>query len=576
MPKDRDLISLLEAGAAATPEKPLYSFLDRELRCTDTLTYKALFDQALVLACHLQRCGLNRTPVLLIQQKNVEFVRSFWACLLAGAWPMPIARPRGKKWSQLLTLAVQSRAAAIMTSSAIARLIPAQALLTVPIIVSDTTPAGMPIDIGEPRRVWVRPSICADDIAFIQYTSGSTSNPKGVVITHGNVMSNLAAISRAFSCTDSDIGLSWLPLHHDMGLIGHVLQPVFAGIHNYFLNPTDFLANPCLWIEAISAFHVTIAGGPAFAYGFCARQSRHQSGTLQLDQWRIAYCGSDRIAAETLRQFERRYAGSGFKRHAWFPCYGLAESTLFVCGAKGVGLSTGVDGNENYVCIGTLDDADSSGDADINVVDPVSRKVCPEGEIGEIWIASASVSPGYYHQSILSRQSFNLLIEGRGAYFRTGDLGFIVNRHLYFTGRLKNIIKVRGHSLHAEDIETLLQLETMDTGLQRCVAVGIQVDNVDSFVILAEHRSRRSTQQLTGVRQLQRQLKNLVCDTFGVTPHAVLILPAASLPLTSSGKPVRSLCLDIYNDLVQTSLAENSVVVPRGLTRAPLEAGSNA
>ncbi|TFH71515.1 fatty acyl-AMP ligase [Gammaproteobacteria bacterium LSUCC0112] len=575
MPKDRDLISLLEAGAVATPEKPLYSFLDRELRCTDTLTYKSLFDEALVLACQLQRCGLNRTPVLLIQQKNIEFVRSFWACLLAGAWPMPCARPRGKKWSQLLTLAVQSRAAAIMTSSAIARLIPAQALLPVPIVVSDTTPAGMPIDIGELNKVWVRPSICADDIAFIQYTSGSMSNPKGVVITHGNVMSNLAAISRAFSCSDRDIGLSWLPLHHDMGLIGHVLQPVFAGIHNYFLNPTDFLANPCLWIEAISTFHVTIAGGPAFSYGFCTRQRRHQTGKLQLDQWRIAYCGADRIAAETLRQFERRYAESGFKRDAWFPCYGLAESTLFVCGTKGVGLSTGVDGNEHYVCIGALDDGDSCGDADIKVVDPVSRMVCLEGDIGEIWVASDSVSPGYYHQSILSRQSFNLLIEGRGAYFRTGDLGFIVNRHLYFTGSLKNVIKVRGRSLHAEDIETLLQLETLDTGLQRCVAVGIQVDNVDSFVILAEHRSRRPTQQLTGIGQLQRQLKNLVCDTFGVTPHAVLILPSASLPVSSSGKPVRSLCLDIYNDLTKTPCNKSSIM-PRGLTHSPMEAGSNA
>lgn len=574
MPKDRDLISLLEAGAVATPEKPLYSFLDRELRCTDTLTYKALFDQALVLACHLQRCGLNRTPVLLIQQKNIEFVRSFWACLLAGAWPMPCARPRGKRWSHLLTLAVQSRAAAIITSSAIARLMPAQALLPVPIIVSDVTHTGLSNDESEPGSVWVRPSISKDDIAFIQYTSGSTSNPKGVVITHGNVMNNLAAITRAFSCSDRDVGLSWLPLHHDMGLIGHVLQPVFAGIHNYFLNPTDFLANPCLWIEAISIFHVTITGGPAFAYGFCARQRRHQSRTLPLDQWRIAYCGSDRIAAETLRQFERRYADSGFKRDAWFPCYGLAESTLFVCGAKGVGLSTDVDGNENYVCIGALDDADSCGDADIKVVDPVSRKVCPEGDIGEIWVASASVSPGYYHQSILSRQRFNLLVEGQGGYFRTGDLGFVMNHHLYFTGRLKNVIKVRGRSLHAEDIETLLLLETIDTGLQRCVALGIKIDNVDSFIILAEHRSRRPTQQLTGIRQLQRQMKNLVCDTFGVTPHAVLILPAASLPLTSSGKPVRSLCLDIYNDLTQTTCAESSIV-PRSLTHAALEVGSN-
>jgi len=547
MPRDRDLINLLEAGVSATPDKPLYSFLDRELTCTDTLTYARLFQEALVLACQLQKCGLNRTPVLLIQLNNVEFVRSFWACLLAGAWPMPCARPRGKKWQQLVTLAVQSRAAAIITSAAIARFMPAHESLCIPVVVSDASATvAKNCDIDELRRVWVRPAISADDIAFIQYTSGSTSNPKGVVITHANVLNNLAAISRAFSCTDTDIGLSWLPLHHDMGLIGHVLQPVFAGIHNYFLSPTDFLANPLCWLEAISKFQVTISGGPAFAYGFCTRQNRQQQARLQLEHWRIAYCGSDRIAAHTLRLFDQRFTASGFSSEAWFPCYGLAESTLYVCGIKGVSVSSGTDGDEHYVCIGNLDHAISDGGADIRVVDPVSGKVCADGNVGEIWIDSASVSPGYYYQSVLSRFSFNLLVEGHGAFFRTGDLGFILNRCLYFSGRLKNVIKIRGRSVHAEDIEALLQLETIDTGIERCVAVAIKVDDADSLVILAELRSRRTAHHQRGVRQLRRQLGNLVCDTFGVIPHDVLILPPASLPLTSSGKPVRSRCLDVY------------------------------
>jgi acyl-CoA synthetase (AMP-forming)/AMP-acid ligase II len=576
MPKDRDLISLLEAGVSATPNKPLYSFLDRDLTCTDTLTYARLFDEALVLACHLQKCGLNRTPVLLIQQKNIEFVRSFWACLLAGAWPMPSVRPRGKKWNHLATLAVQSRAAAILTSSSIARFLPAHELSHIPVIVSDIHSVGPNSPDHEVlKRTWVRPSICPDDIAFIQYTSGSTSKPKGVVITHANVMSNLAAISQAFGCTQHDIGLSWLPLHHDMGLIGHVLQPMFAGIHNYFMNPTDFLADPHCWIEAISTYRVTITGGPAFAYGFCARQIPRQHASLTLEQWRIAYCGSDRIAASTLRQFSRCYADSGFSSDAWFPCYGMAESTLYVCGVKGVSLASAADGEESCVCIGSLVDEESNGGTNILVVDPSSRKVCADGELGEIWISSASVSPGYYHQSILSRQSFNLSVDGQGAFFRTGDLGFVVDQRLYFSGRLKNVIKVRGRSLHAEDIESLLQMETIDTGLQRCVALGIQIDDVDSFVILAEHRSRRPDQQSLGNRQLERQLKNLVCDTFGVTPHTVLILPAFSLPLTSSGKPLRSKCLDIYTDLMQSTCAENKAL-PARLPNARVEVRSNA
>ncbi|MDO8909621.1 MAG: fatty acyl-AMP ligase [Pseudohongiella sp.] len=550
MPRDRDLISLLEAGASDTPYKPLYSFLDRDLNCSESLTYARLFEDARNFACRLQRSGLNRTPVLLIQQKNVEFVRSFWACILAGAWPMPCARPRGHKWSQLAALAVQSGASAIITSSAIARFMPRHQLEGIPVIVSDQqTGSTSPEEAGNSRMPWIRPSITADDIAFIQYTSGSTSNPKGVVITHANVMNNLASISRAFGCTSNDVGLSWLPLHHDMGLIGHVLQPLYAGIHNYFLNPVDFLADPSRWIEAVSKYCVTISGGPGFAFGFCARQTGQLPKSLNLGQWRLAYCGSDRISATTLELFAKRYAESGFSRNAWFPCYGMAESTLYVCGVRGIALSSVTGSRENYVCIGDLKDQ-RNDEAVVEIVDPVTRQVCAEGVAGEIWISSASVSPGYYRQSILSRYSFNQIAGSRPAFFRTGDLGFIRDGRLYFSGRLKNVIKVRGRSLHAEDIESLLQIETADLGLQRCVALGVQADEIDTFVIMAERKGRRRAVGAADDRQLERQLKNLVCDTFGVIPHAVVIVPSATLPLTSSGKPVRSMCLDVYAELI--------------------------
>lgn len=546
MPRERDLVSLLQSAASLTPEKPLYSFLDRYINRTEAMTCAGLFNECVALASHLQRRGLNRTPVLLIQQKQSDFVKSFWACILAGAWPMPCARPRGQKWQQLAVLANQSGASAILTSSSVARLIPHHDMPEVPIIALDA----LVIELNNQsalsaRQQWIRPSICAEDIAFIQYTSGSTSNPKGVVITHGNVMSNLAAISEAFACTDADVGLSWLPLHHDMGLIGHVLQPLYAGIHNYFLSPTDFLSDPSRWLAAISKYHVTISGGPGFAYRFCAEQPAAAHTQLELGQWRLAYCGSDRIAADVLEQFTARYSAAGFSSKCWFPCYGMAESTLYVCGVNGLTLAPDEIGNKNYVCIG--DTTRLNGGADIKIVEPASGRICTDGVAGEIWISSLSVSPGYYRQSIASRQSFNQSLEGHPVYFRTGDLGFIRDKKLYFSGRLKNVIKIRGRSLHAEDIEALLQYETSDTGVQRCVAVGIQVDDVDSLVILAEHKSRRPLTKIQEKKQLERQLRNLVCDTFGVVPHSVVILPAASLPLTSSGKPVRSMCLEVYS-----------------------------
>lgn len=472
---------------------------------------------------------------------------------------MPCARPRGKKWQQLAVLALQSGASAILTSVAVARFIPRQEIADIPVLVTDG-------EDNAARSVvqrcadwhWVRPSIAGDDIAFIQYTSGSTSNPKGVVITHGNVMSNLASISRAFSCSSSDVGLSWLPLHHDMGLIGHVLQPVYAGVHNYFMSAVDFLADPSRWLAAISRFRVTISGGPGFAYGYSVRQQLQVSQALDLTCWRLAYCGSDRLSPETLEKFASRYSFYGFSRSAWFSCYGLAESTLYVCGIRAIEFSQESPAGENHVCVGMLDDTGS--DATIRIMNPDSRQICADGAIGEIWLSSPSVSPGYYRQSILSRQSFNQLVDGVPEYFRTGDLGFVRDGKLYFSGRLKNLIKIRGRTLHAEDIESLLQHETADTGLQRCVAVGVQVDEVDSFVILAEHRSRRSAQPVREQKQLERQLRNLVCDTFGVVPHAVMIVPSATLPLTSSGKPVRALCQKVYRDRAGVSVCSRSTL----------------
>ena len=550
MPRERDLVSLLQEGVTNTPEKPVYSFLDKHLDCVETLTFASLFDEAVALACHLQRCGLNRTPVLLIQQKHSDFVKSFWACLLAGAWPMPCARPRGHKWQQLALMAQQSGAAAILTSSVIARLIPGEALHDVPVIAADQYAVAADAGSVQERLArWVRPSICAEDIAFIQYTSGSTSRPKGVVITHGNVMSNLASISRAFACTQRDTGLSWLPLHHDMGLIGHVLQPVYAGIQNFFMSPVDFLADPSRWVRAIAKYAVTISGGPAFAYGLCAHSHKSADPNPDLSRWRLAYCGSDRIVAETLSQFDTRFRTSGFSRQAWFPCYGLAESTLYVCGIAGVQLSVADKPEAAHVCIGDLASAEPT--TDVRIVDPQTGQLCADCVVGEIWISSASVSPGYYRQSILSRQCFNQSAGGAALFFRTGDLGFMQDRKLYFSGRLKNVIKVRGRSLHAEDIESLLQHETADTGLQRCVAVRMDNGHTDSLVILAERRSRHVQISEANSKLIERQIRNLVCDTFGVLPQAIIVVPPASLPLTSSGKPARAMCQQICSALVQ-------------------------
>lgn len=535
---ERDIVSVLEAAANLKPEKALYSFLDRDLQQVCVMSHRQVFEDAKRLAAELQKKGLGRTPVLLVQQHNIEFVRSFWGCLLAGAWPMPCSRPRGRQWQRLADMAIQSGASALLTSSAIARLIPEHLTADIQLITTDTL--ALNEDAG---ASWQRPKVTAEDVAFIQYTSGSTSDPKGVVITHGNLMDNLARICRDFDCRTGDRGLSWLPLHHDMGLIGHVLQPLYAGIPNYFMSAVDFMADPGRWLEAISRYQITISGGPSFAYELCTRVPDKQG--LDLSHWRLAYCGSDRIVPNTLERFHLALRHHGFSVEAFFPCYGMAESTLYICGMQGIQVSQIANAGEHYVGVGRAE----FPDVDIRIVNPATGQRCAQGESGEIWIRSASVSPGYYRRSLLSRQHFNQSTAGQGGYFRTGDLGFIQQGQLYFTGRVKNVIKVRGRSLHAEDIESLLLYEIADMGLTRCVALGIDIDGADTFVVLAEQRGRSIRRHSPGRGLIEKQLGALICDSFGVVPHSVHLLSANSLPMTSSGKPIRSLCMEHYRKM---------------------------
>lgn len=538
----RDLTHLLELRAMESPEKPMYSFLDRHLNCSSSYRYGEFFEKTREFAVQLQRAGLARTPVLLLQPDAEEFVLSFWACILAGAWPMPYVRPHGYRWSHLDALLKQSGASAVLTSASIAKLIPVQTLDDIKLITLCTLSSAT--DCASAR--WIRPHTDKEDVAFIQYTSGSTSSPRGVVITHGNILNNLEAIHRDFSCTKQDIGLGWLPLHHDMGLVGHVLQPCFSGIHNYFMRAADFPGNPLSWLVAIHRYRATISGGPCFAYALCtqprALNALERSGfdiaALDLSCWRLAFCGSQKVIPQVLTAFSREFSNMGFDDNAWFPCYGLAESTLYVGGIQGIHTTRIANQQEPFAGVARVD----GGNADIKIVDPVTGLVCVDGKKGEIWISSASVSPGYYRHSIQSKRHFDHAIKGRGAYFRTGDLGFIRDGVLYFSGREKNLIKLRGRSVHGEDIETIVHHEVCDLDISQCVVVPHCVEHDETFSLLVEWAGRKQCFATSGAPDIDVRIRNLICDTFSVVPHRIFFLDRGSLPMTTSGKPARSAC----------------------------------
>ncbi|MDO8271441.1 MAG: AMP-binding protein [Gammaproteobacteria bacterium] len=538
MPKDRDLLSLFESRLHSQPDMPLYSFLDRDGAVSQSLTVSALFVQARDLAEVLQAYGLKHQPVVLLYPHGSEFIVAFFAALLAGAYPVPVARPRGRDWRVLMGIIRASRAGALLTLSATARHLPAELTVGDPLQIVHT-------DNLHTRRTdrmarWQRPVPESRDIAFIQYTSGSTSAPKGVEITHAAILHNCELIAQAFACSGADIGVSWLPFHHDMGLIGHVITPLYCGIHNYFLAPSDFAAKPVRWLQAISRYRGTISGAPDFAYEHChSRVIEEELEALDLRSWRLAYCGAQRVSADTLRKFSARFGRRGFAEQAWHPCYGLAEATLYVCSRQGLHTHRQQgrlrQTEREDVSIGQLD-----GRVDIRIVDTEAGGEVAEEEVGEILVRSAALGNGYHRDAVSTAATFDVSMTG---FLRTGDLGYIHEGDLYFTGRCKTLIKRRGRSFHAEDIEAEVEALLCDKGVQRSAAFELNPDAADSLVILLEADGSVDPRLIElSIPVLQSRL----CQTPGILATDIVVAPRHSLPLTSSGKLQRMRCRERY------------------------------
>ncbi|KKO10739.1 hypothetical protein LCGC14_0022220 [marine sediment metagenome] len=538
---DGTLLDLLEQNAALNADRPLYSFLDRQSQISCTLSFRALYEQAKRFAGVLQNRQCGGKPVLVMCPHGPEFLIAFFAAILAGAWPVPVTRQRARSGTGLRALFRASGAATIISTSAQAASLPKSAA-NVPLqVLLVDKPA---ID----SNPYLRPAIAESDTAFIQYTSGSTSSPKGVVISHANVLHNAEQIRRVFACTKSDIGVSWLPFHHDMGLIGHVIAPLYVGLHNYFLNPVNFMARPARWLQAISAVGGTLSGGPDFAFAMATEKvSEQDAAVLSLQQWRLAYCGAEKIRPGTLARFAHRFSVSGFRRRSLFPCYGLAESTLFVSGQHGLITRSfpGLNVNRPVVCLGQPAPGSS-----VIVVDADSGSRLAAGNIGEVCVSSASVAECYFHDPAASSHVFNGVHDNGKQFCRTGDRGILYQDRLFLLGRYKNVIKCRGCSYHAEDLEAGIREGLVQYGVTRCAAFAFTDRDSEKLVILLERgRGTESNGKVSDQNRIDRAAA-LIVEEFGIVPDDIRVLPVHGLPLTSSGKICRGQCPDVYQQLI--------------------------
>ncbi|MEA2693434.1 MAG: hypothetical protein QOJ16_2821, partial [Acidobacteriota bacterium] len=556
--RSADLVRLLRARSIERPDDRAYTFLADGEEEGDRLTFGELDLKARALGALLQRLGLAGERVLLLYPPGLEFVSAFLGCLYGGAVAVPAYPPRSSRMlPRLQAIARDAR--------------PAAALTTRPLLAAISGMTGGLPELGGIRWVttddvepglaaeWEEPGLAPQALAFLQYTSGSTATPKGVMVSHGNLLHNEEMIRLAFRQSEQSVIVGWLPLYHDMGLIGNVLQPLYVGAPCVLMSPVAFLQKPRRWLAAISRYRATTSGGPNFAYELCVRRipPAEREG-LDLSTWEVAFNGAEPVRAETLARFAEAFAPSGFRRTALYPCYGLAEATLFVAGGEGgagpvVGAFRGAALERDRAAEAPPDDGSARllvgcGRAwegqEVAVVDPESGRRCPPDRVGEIWVAGPSVAAGYWERPEETASAFGAHLPGGSApYLRTGDLGFIKDGELYVTGRLKDLVILRGRNLYPQDLEATAEASHPALRSGGSAAFPVEAGGEERLVIAAEIDRRREGEADAAAAAVRRA----VAEEHEVQVHEVVLLRFGSLPKTSSGKVQRHACRAAWN-----------------------------
>ncbi|NMF64891.1 non-ribosomal peptide synthetase [Brasilonema octagenarum] len=552
------LVELLQSRALQQPEQKAYSFvIDSEVE-GPCLTYGELDYQARIIAALLQSYGVvGGERALLLYPPGLEFIAAFFGCLYAGVVAVPAYPPRANQsLSRLQAVVADARSAIALTTTTVLSNIEQQFaqypnLQTLRLLATDNMIA------SDLVHAWQEPSVNSNTLAFLQYTSGSTGTPKGVMVSHGNLLHNSEYIKTAFELTSESVSVSWLPSFHDMGLLDGVIQPLYTGFLGVLMPPASFVQQPIRWLKAISHYQATHCGGPNFGYDLCvSKTTPQQRETLDLSSWSSAYNGAEPVRKETLEQFASTFKPYGFRSNFFYPCYGMAETTLMVSGGlvKDEPIYCAIDAEalkQNRVVSSQVDNqrvrhivgcGRSWLDTKIAIVDPQSLKQCTSEQIGEIWVSGASVAQGYWNRQEQTEQTFQAYFAntGEGPFLRTGDLGFLKDGELFVTGRLKDLIIIRGRNYYPQDIE--LTVAQSHPALQQggSAAFAIDVGGEERLVIAQE--VKRSFLRNLATEEVIATIRQAVTEEHELQVYALLLLKPGSIPKTSSGKVQRHAC----------------------------------
>ena len=580
------IVDLLRQRAAYRPHDRAFTFLvDGETEELN-ITYAELDRKARAVGAWLATSGMAGKRVLLLYPSGLDFIAAFMGCLYGGAIAVPAYPPRkNRSVERIEAIAADANASVALTTRDVLDRF-------------DTLRASAPslekllwkVDSeleGDWADRWERPDIDGSTLAFLQYTSGSTGTPKGVMLSHENLLHNSLRIMQAFEITRSQSGVFWLPSFHDMGLIGGILVPLYGGKFNVLMSPVAFLQKPLRWLQAISKYRATISGGPNFAYELCVRKiGPEQRAGLDLSSWSLAFNGAEPVRAETIEAFCEAFEPCGFRREAFFPCYGLAESTLMVTGGMkfeppvirafdAASIETGSAMARTGFAPGTRRLVGSGRELDgqdVRIVDPHTCKPLPPGRIGEIWASGPSVAQGYWNREEETKATFGAMLAqpdarsaaqsvakwrpNPGPYLRTGDLGFFDNGELFVTGRLKDLIIVRGRNHYPQDIEQSVEAASDIVRAGSVAAFSVEIDGRERVVVVAElERGKRDSGEVTASFDSIR--KRLAVE-HEIALEAIVMVRPNSISKTSSGKIQRHACrrqflegtLDVVEQLI--------------------------
>lgn len=550
------LVELLRYRASSQPERIAYIFLrDGEIE-EARLTYGELDQKARAIAAHLQSLEAKGERGLLLYPPGLDFISAFFGCLYAGVVAIPAYPPRrNQNLLRLQAIIADSQARFTFTNAALFPSLENQwakdpELGAMQWIVTDEIDHHL-------REDWLEPTLEKNSLAFLQYTSGSTGTPKGVMVSHDNLLINSADLDGGWGHDQDSVMVTWLPTFHDMGLIYGVIQPLYKGFLCYMMSPASFMERPLRWLQALSDKQATHSAAPNFAYDLCVRKiPPEKRATLDLSHWCMALNGAEPVRAEVLKKFAEAFQVSGFKATALCPGYGLAEATLKVTAvsydsppyfypvqANALEKNKIVGATETDTNVQTLVGCGwTTIDTQIVIVNPETLKPCSPEIVGEIWVSGSTIAQGYWGKPQETQETFQAYLAdtGAGPFLRTGDLGFIKDGELFVTGRLKEIILIRGRNNYPQDIE--LTVQNSHPALRPSCGAAFTVENKGEEKLVVVQEVERTWLRKVDIDEVKRAIRKAVVQEYDLQVYAIALIRTGSLPKTSSGKIQRRSC----------------------------------